>query len=277
MAAAGKKTRRVARGGRGVSQSRCWPGLASFLGLGRCRVLVVLPVVGLCVVLLGASGAAGSLGRPAVAHRTAGMRVVWRGCGSRLQCARVRVPLDWAHPGGRKISLAVIRYLAATRTGGLARCSLTQAARATPGLTSCGREVASSWMASARAGLTWSAGIPGARMPALPSAALETSPAGQGSGAGSRSPPRTRTRAVTVARLMRLRDAAANLAARCCATSQTSSRCVTSTICAVWSAIGNSTSTACRGAPSSARPTPTCSHAGCARWSSMGSSTRCHS
>ena len=118
MAAAGKKTRlagsdaRGAPGARGVSQSRCWPGLAPFLGLGRCRVLVVLPVVGLCVLLLGASGAAGSLGRPDVAHRTAGMRIVWRGCGSRLQCARVRVPLDWARPGGRKISLAVIRYLA---------------------------------------------------------------------------------------------------------------------------------------------------------------------
>jgi pimeloyl-ACP methyl ester carboxylesterase len=38
--------------------------------------------------------------------------IAWRGCGKDLQCARVRVPLDWDHPGGRKIKLAVIRHLA---------------------------------------------------------------------------------------------------------------------------------------------------------------------
>ena len=26
----------------------------------------------------------------------------WRSCGVRLECARVRVPLDWAHPAGRR-------------------------------------------------------------------------------------------------------------------------------------------------------------------------------
>ncbi len=49
-------------------------------------------------------------------------RIGWRGCGVRLQCARVRVPLDWAHPEGPTISLAVIRYLAphsARRIGSL--------------------------------------------------------------------------------------------------------------------------------------------------------------
>jgi pimeloyl-ACP methyl ester carboxylesterase len=30
----------------------------------------------------------------------------------RLQCARVRVPLDWARPGGPRITIAVIRHLA---------------------------------------------------------------------------------------------------------------------------------------------------------------------
>jgi pimeloyl-ACP methyl ester carboxylesterase len=41
--------------------------------------------------------------------------IAWSGCGKRLQCAKVRVPLDWSHPGGRKITLAVIRYLATRR------------------------------------------------------------------------------------------------------------------------------------------------------------------
>jgi murein DD-endopeptidase MepM/ murein hydrolase activator NlpD/pimeloyl-ACP methyl ester carboxylesterase len=36
-------------------------------------------------------------------------RISWRDCGTRLQCARVPVPLDWARPNGRKIELAVLR------------------------------------------------------------------------------------------------------------------------------------------------------------------------
>lgn len=38
--------------------------------------------------------------------------IAWKACGRSLQCARVMVPLDWAHPRGRKISVAVIRHLA---------------------------------------------------------------------------------------------------------------------------------------------------------------------
>jgi pimeloyl-ACP methyl ester carboxylesterase len=116
MATGAKKTRvawRVARAARGVSQSSRSPGLTSFSSLARCRVLVVLLVAGLCAVLLAGASAAWTLPRPAAAaHRTAGAGIVWRSCGRRLQCARVRVPLDWAHPSGRKISLVVIRYLA---------------------------------------------------------------------------------------------------------------------------------------------------------------------
>jgi pimeloyl-ACP methyl ester carboxylesterase len=39
-------------------------------------------------------------------------RIAWKDCGARLQCARVRVPLDWDRPGGAQIELAVIRHLA---------------------------------------------------------------------------------------------------------------------------------------------------------------------
>jgi pimeloyl-ACP methyl ester carboxylesterase len=36
----------------------------------------------------------------------------WTACGPRLECATVSVPLDWRHPGGPTIALAVIRHLA---------------------------------------------------------------------------------------------------------------------------------------------------------------------
>ena len=60
---------------------------------------------------------------PAGAHRARlPSRIDWRHCGPRLQCGRVRVPLDWSHPDGRRISLPVVRYLAsrpAPRLGSL--------------------------------------------------------------------------------------------------------------------------------------------------------------
>ena len=37
--------------------------------------------------------------------------IAWRACGD-LECASVRVPLDWDRPGGRQIKLAVIRHRA---------------------------------------------------------------------------------------------------------------------------------------------------------------------
>jgi pimeloyl-ACP methyl ester carboxylesterase len=45
-------------------------------------------------------------------------RIHWAPCdppGPRLQCARIRVPLDWDHPNGRTIQLALIRHLATKR------------------------------------------------------------------------------------------------------------------------------------------------------------------
>jgi pimeloyl-ACP methyl ester carboxylesterase len=43
-------------------------------------------------------------------------RIAWKPCGKRLQCGQVRVPLDWADPGGPDISVAVIRHLASRPT-----------------------------------------------------------------------------------------------------------------------------------------------------------------
>lgn len=39
-------------------------------------------------------------------------RIDWSKCGARLECARVRVPLDWDRPDGAKITLKVVRHLA---------------------------------------------------------------------------------------------------------------------------------------------------------------------
>jgi len=75
--------------------------------------VILARLVGICAaVLLLGSGAAASRGLPPRPASTAA-RIAWRPCGQRLQCARVRVPLDWAHPRGATVSLAVIRYLAA--------------------------------------------------------------------------------------------------------------------------------------------------------------------
>jgi pimeloyl-ACP methyl ester carboxylesterase len=48
----------------------------------------------------------------APAAPTASTRISWKPCGKRVQCGRVRVPLDWARPHGRMIHLAVARHLA---------------------------------------------------------------------------------------------------------------------------------------------------------------------
>ncbi len=67
--------------------------------------------------VLGLSILAGSWGAMVLtngavsAHADTAARIAWRPCGHQLQCARVRVPLNWAQPGAGTISLAVIRHL----------------------------------------------------------------------------------------------------------------------------------------------------------------------
>jgi pimeloyl-ACP methyl ester carboxylesterase len=81
-------------------------------GVSR-RGAAVAGIVATCAVLLIGSGAA-MAGKPAsvLAHRDVSTRIAWKGCGKRLQCARVRVPLDWGRPRLGTISLAVARHLA---------------------------------------------------------------------------------------------------------------------------------------------------------------------
>ena len=46
------------------------------------------------------------------AGAAAAARIDWSHCGKRLECAQVRVPLDWDRPNAGKISLKVVRHLA---------------------------------------------------------------------------------------------------------------------------------------------------------------------
>src|SRR5262245_12520148 len=70
--------------------------------------VVAASAVGVPVAASASARAQGSLGSSGVTAP----RISWAGCGQRLECARVPVPLDWHHPGGPAITLAVIRHLA---------------------------------------------------------------------------------------------------------------------------------------------------------------------
>ena len=74
------------------------------------RGVFVLVVVIICASAATAAGLS-STRTPGVGSAT----IHWGRCdppGRRLQCARVRVPLDWDKPNGRTIQMAVIRHLA---------------------------------------------------------------------------------------------------------------------------------------------------------------------
>jgi pimeloyl-ACP methyl ester carboxylesterase len=91
-------------------------------GFRRLWPLVAAVSVGLLVGSVDAAGAVGAVSPDRSYGIRVTSRIAWAGCGKRLQCARVRVPVDWAHPGGPTISLAVIRHLAsrpARRIGSL--------------------------------------------------------------------------------------------------------------------------------------------------------------
>jgi pimeloyl-ACP methyl ester carboxylesterase len=79
----------------------------------RYRSVVVAVIVGVFLaivvpVTVDASTARGS----AAPARAGGPQISWTACGPRLECANVPVPLDWAHPNGPRIALAVARHLA---------------------------------------------------------------------------------------------------------------------------------------------------------------------
>jgi pimeloyl-ACP methyl ester carboxylesterase len=82
------------------------------LRAGRRRLPAVIVFCSLGLFACGARSVIDTPPASGSGHARLASQVRWRACGARLQCARVRVPLDWAHPRGATISLAVIRYLA---------------------------------------------------------------------------------------------------------------------------------------------------------------------
>ena len=95
--------------------------LRSPSGFRRLWPLVAV-TVGLLIGSVDAAGAVGAVSPDGPSGVRVTSRIGWGNCGARLQCARVRLPLDWAHPLGPTISLAVIRHLAsrpARRIGSL--------------------------------------------------------------------------------------------------------------------------------------------------------------
>jgi hypothetical protein len=79
--------------------------------LGFAR-LAVLAWCALGLVAVGVSPAVAQPARSGPDRAGLASSIRWRSCGVRLDCARVRVPLNWAHPAGPKITLAVIRHVA---------------------------------------------------------------------------------------------------------------------------------------------------------------------
>lgn len=77
-------------------------------------VVVVLAVWVVMAVVVPVAAEAGS-GRGSAAAGVRARQITWAACGPQLECASVPVPLDWAHPNGPAITLAVARHLASHR------------------------------------------------------------------------------------------------------------------------------------------------------------------
>jgi hypothetical protein len=81
----------------------------------RGAFLVVAALVGACLVASSAASVAAAGAESARSAGSVGAPIPWAACdppGEDLQCARIRVPLDWDEPDGRTISLALIRHFA---------------------------------------------------------------------------------------------------------------------------------------------------------------------
>ncbi len=87
----------------------------SIVGAGRRPLLAAAALVAVCLAASSVEAAAAAGAESARSAGSVGAPIPWAACdppGEDLQCARIRVPLDWGDPGGRMIRLAVIRHLA---------------------------------------------------------------------------------------------------------------------------------------------------------------------
>src|SRR5690348_12539799 len=78
----------------------------------RHRFVVMALAVWVVMALVLPVAADAGTGRGSAAAGAGAPRITWTACGPQLECANVPVPLDWAHPSGPAIALAVARHLA---------------------------------------------------------------------------------------------------------------------------------------------------------------------
>ena len=76
------------------------------------RSVVAALAVGVVMTLAVPVAAGAGTGRGSAAAGAGVPQIAWAACGPQLECANVPVPLDWAHPSGPAIALAVARHLA---------------------------------------------------------------------------------------------------------------------------------------------------------------------
>ena len=89
------------------ARNRTVPSRTGRFHRGRHLTITALAAGTLIAALAPVTAAAGASERSAPSAA-----ISWAACGTQLECARVSVPLDWTHQGGRTITLSVIRHLA---------------------------------------------------------------------------------------------------------------------------------------------------------------------
>jgi TAP-like protein len=82
----------------------------SAVRLPMCLAAGLLPVAALNATIAASPAAEAARAVPPGEARVPVL--AWQACGAGFQCATARVPLDWRHPRGPLISIAVIRHLA---------------------------------------------------------------------------------------------------------------------------------------------------------------------
>ena len=96
--------------------------------------------------------------------------VVWEPCEDKLQCAKIKVPLDYAKPDGDTIEIAALK-ISSTGARSRAACWSTPAARAPPAMTSSRMPARATSPRRCGPTTTSSASIPAASSVPLPSRA----------------------------------------------------------------------------------------------------------
>src|SRR5690348_842455 len=76
------------------------------------RSVVAALAFGVVMTLAVPVAAEAGTGRGSAAPGAGVPQIAWAACGPQLECANVPVPLDWAHPSGPAITLAMARHLA---------------------------------------------------------------------------------------------------------------------------------------------------------------------